>query len=268
MRRIIKAAVGCVFLALVALKVLVLTRWSVPVPSFNFLQNHLDAAKGSGVRPSGWAATEDDARDGYPETRMILDAIDAQPGMTIADIGAGAGYYTFKLAKVIGPSGRVIATEIDQSAVSYLEREKTRRGLSNVDVISIPVLASLRETALPTNAVDVILQVLVYVYHPGGGVFAIVPGGDDDTRAHLRDCHRALRDGGRLVVFWDVEDQLGPLGRTIVKAVLPAGVQISPNELEDDADRLFEVVSQRSFHLDRAPQKTAHLVVLRKRAAL
>ncbi|MEZ4409059.1 MAG: hypothetical protein R3A52_21700 [Polyangiales bacterium] len=60
-----------------------------------------------------WGRVESPWRDRLSSTRHILQAVDARPGMRIVDIGAGVGYYSFKLARAVGPTGVVYATDVD-----------------------------------------------------------------------------------------------------------------------------------------------------------
>ncbi len=80
-------------------------------------------------------------------------------GGTIVDLGAGVGYFSWRLAKAVGPEGRVIATDIQSEMLEMLELNMRRRGLSNVET----VLATHTDPRLPPNAVDLVL--LVDVYH-------------------------------------------------------------------------------------------------------
>src|SRR5690606_24861338 len=69
----------------------------------------------SGVQSSA-VSTEQD-RDNRNEATTVMDLAAISPGMTVADIGAGEGYYTVRLAERVGPQGRVLAQDIDQEAL-------------------------------------------------------------------------------------------------------------------------------------------------------
>ncbi|MCC6527905.1 MAG: hypothetical protein IT373_34990, partial [Polyangiaceae bacterium] len=71
-----------------------------------------------------WAATECAVRDGLPLTALILARLGAEPGQRLADVGAGAGYFTFKLARVVGPHGHVLATDARADACVRLLYER------------------------------------------------------------------------------------------------------------------------------------------------
>jgi ubiquinone/menaquinone biosynthesis C-methylase UbiE len=88
-----------------------------------------------------------------------MDFLRIAPGMTVADIGAGDGYFTVRLARRVGPSGRVIATDVVPEHLAGLRARVAREGLSNVDF----VLGTPEDPALPAGSVDIAL--LVRMYH-------------------------------------------------------------------------------------------------------
>ena len=80
-------------------------------------------------------------------------------GDVVADLGAGTGYFTRRLAKAVAPSGRVYAVDIQPEMIDLLKRNVEKAGLTNV----VPVLGTGDDPKLPTGALDWIL--LVDVYH-------------------------------------------------------------------------------------------------------
>jgi predicted methyltransferase len=102
---------------------------------------------------------EEADRDAENEAEQVMDFLQIAPGMTVADVGAGDGYFTVRLARRVGPEGRVIATDIVPEHLERLRDRLTREGLSNVDL----VLSGPDDPALPAGAMDVIL--LVRMYH-------------------------------------------------------------------------------------------------------
>jgi ubiquinone/menaquinone biosynthesis C-methylase UbiE len=92
-------------------------------------------------------------------TDKLLQALPVKPGMTIADIGAGSGYYTFPLAKKVGPGGKVLAVDIQKEMLAIIRRRMKAGKVSNVE----PVLGTATDPKLPEGKVDLIL--LVDVYH-------------------------------------------------------------------------------------------------------
>ena len=164
------------------------------------------------------------ARDKAKETEQVFDIMKLKPGMTVADIGAGSGYYTVKLAKLLGPDGRVLAQDITPNYLRDLKARIARLKLSNVTVSS----GEPHDPRLPANAVDA--AVLVHMYHEIEQPFALLhnlaasmkPGGivgildaDRDTSEHgtppaLLRCELASV-GYREVSFTTLKGNLGYL---------------------------------------------------------
>ena len=107
----------------------------------------------------------------------------ARPGMTIADIGAGSGYYTVRLAPRLMPTGRVIAEDIFPTTVTRLRARVKEARLTNVQV----VLGRPDNPLLPAASVDAAL--LVHMYHEVTQPYALL--------WHLRD---ALKPGGKVAI--------------------------------------------------------------------
>jgi len=111
-----------------------------------------DAAKWSQV-------FDDPKRDDWQKPAEVVTAMKILPGMTVADVGAGTGYYSRRIAERVGRSGRVLAVDIQPEMLKLLEREITRYGVSNVT----PVLATPTELHLQPGSLD--LAIMVDVYH-------------------------------------------------------------------------------------------------------
>jgi len=129
----------------------------------------------------------------YPD--FMLASLNIQPGMVVADIGAGIGFYSLRLSRLVGPYGRVLPTEIQPEMLNQLIMNAYMLGLShNI----IPVYASHFDTNLPPNSCDLIL--MVDTYHECINPSAILSG-----------LHRALKPYGRLVlVEYRLEDSWIP----------------------------------------------------------
>jgi FkbM family methyltransferase len=124
-----------------------------------------------------------------------LDALNLRRGMTVADIGAGTGYMTLRIARRVAPSGRVYAVDIQPEMIRRLEANVARAGLTDVQ----PVLGDRKNPKLPDNAVD--LALMVDVYHELA-----------EPQAMLRALRVALKPGGRLVlVEYRKEDPTIPI---------------------------------------------------------
>ena len=104
---------------------------------------------------AGWL--ERPEREREERTDLLVDALDLQPGDTAADVGAGTGYFTFRMAERV-PEGRVLAVDIQPEMLTLLEAEEQRLGLDNVE----PVLGAEDDPKLPAGEVDLVLMVDAY----------------------------------------------------------------------------------------------------------
>jgi ubiquinone/menaquinone biosynthesis C-methylase UbiE len=104
-----------------------------------------------------WSTEE--ARDRVNEAEDIMDRAGIKPGMTVADIGAGEGYYTVRLAKRVGPTGRVLAEDIMPETIDALGRRINREDWKNVSV----KLGTADDPKLPADSFDRVM--MVHMYH-------------------------------------------------------------------------------------------------------
>src|SRR5207244_1398148 len=88
----------------------------------------------------------------------LLEALKLTPGLVVADIGAGSGYHTFRMAGKVGAKGKVYAVDIQKEMLDIIRRRMKARGVSNV----VPVQGTVTDPKLPANSVDLILMVDVY----------------------------------------------------------------------------------------------------------
>jgi ubiquinone/menaquinone biosynthesis C-methylase UbiE len=134
-------------------------------------------------------------RDSTEQPEKVLDALQIPPGATVADVGAGVGYFTWRLAQRVGPKGKVIAVDVQQRMLDLMAENLKRRNISNVEM----VLGGVRDPRLPEGAVDLVL--LVDVYHEFS-----------EPEAMTTHIHRALKPNGRLVlVEYRKEDPTIPI---------------------------------------------------------
>jgi ubiquinone/menaquinone biosynthesis C-methylase UbiE len=89
----------------------------------------------------------------------LLAALPLEPGMVVADIGCGSGYFTFRLAEKVGPKGKVLAVDIQDEMLELVKKRMKAKGLTNVE----PVKGAEDDPKLPAGGADLIL--LVDVYH-------------------------------------------------------------------------------------------------------
>ena len=97
-------------------------------------------------------------RAAWQKPELIMDALRIAEKATVADIGAGAGFFTVRLARRVGPNGVVYAEDIQQEMLESIKRRVSREGLNNV----IPRLGTPTDAKLPKGALDAVLIVDVY----------------------------------------------------------------------------------------------------------
>ncbi len=135
-----------------------------------------------GVEGADWLDRPE--RDTEEDPDHAIDVLKIARGSAVADIGAGSGYMTVKLARKVGPQGRVYANDVQPAMLDLLTRRIARARLANV----VPVLGSLDDPKLPADAID--LALMVDVYHELS-----------EPQAMLRRIRDALKPGGRLVLL-------------------------------------------------------------------
>lgn len=109
-----------------------------------------------GVGGAAWL--ERPERDADENTGVAVRALRLERGQVVADIGAGSGYYTVRMAREVGPTGRVYATDVQPGMLRLLARRIDEAHLGNV----VPVLGAVDDPKLPEASLDLALMVDVY----------------------------------------------------------------------------------------------------------
>jgi len=133
-----------------------------------------------GFRGADWL--ERPERESEENVEGALDAIGLRPGMTVAEVGAGTGYVALRMAKRVGPSGKVYANDLQPEMLGLLRNNAAKGGITNVET----VLGSETDPNLPPGQIDLII--LVDVYHEFS-----------QPQKMLQGIRRALKPNGRLV---------------------------------------------------------------------
>jgi SAM-dependent methyltransferase len=128
-----------------------------------------------------WSTEE--ARDRVNEAEDVMDRAGIRPGMTVADIGAGEGYYTVRLAERVGPRGRVLAQDIMAEVIDALGQRITREDRKNISV----KLGAADDPRLPANSFDRVF--MVHMYHE-----------ISEPYAFLWHLHGALKPDGEVII--------------------------------------------------------------------
>lgn len=131
----------------------------------------------------GDAFSTEDARDRMGEFERVVELAGVKPGMWVADVGAGEGYYSIRLSPVVGRRGRVLAEDILPEVRDKLAQRVQRQNLENIAVS----LGTPDDPNLPAHSLDRVF--LVHVYHEVQSPYAFL--------WHVRD---SLKPGGQIVV--------------------------------------------------------------------
>ena len=129
-------------------------------------------------------------RDARQSTKLVMEALAPTEGMRIVDVGAGMGYFTLKLARIVGAAGRIYATDVDPCAIRYIKRGMLEMGVTNVEVSHV----SEDFVSLPYRQIDAFMFINTPAYRA-----------DLVDRAYdlhmYRKIHDALRPGGKLILW-------------------------------------------------------------------
>lgn len=130
------------------------------------------------------ARLEDPQRDAWQKPDEVLKILDLQEGQVIADIGAGSGYFTVRLARALAPlKGRVMALDVNEGMVNHLRQRLTQEQLQNVTVVQVPA----HDPLLIDQSVDVAF--ICDTYHHL-----------EDREVYMRKIRKALKPTGRVVI--------------------------------------------------------------------
>ena len=124
-------------------------------------------------------------RDAAGEPRQLVRLLGIKPGMTVADIGAGSGYYVVRLAPIVGPNGRIIAQDVVPEYLRGLRKRVRDLGLQNVTIS----LGEPHDPRLPAHSLDA--AILVHMYHeivqPYGLLYNLAPALKPGARVGIVD---------------------------------------------------------------------------------
>jgi predicted methyltransferase len=145
--------------------------------------------------PENLGLLESPDRDTWQKPDQIMDALGIADGSTVADIGAGSGWFTIILARRVGPNGTVYAEDVQRQMLEAIRRRVSREGLLNVQ----GRLGTSTDPRLPERAIDAILVVDMYSEVDV-----------DDRVTFLRNLARALKPNGRIGIVNYKPGQGGP----------------------------------------------------------
>jgi precorrin-6B methylase 2 len=185
--------------------------------------------------PGGIAWLDRPERGDEERPAAVIDALGLRGGEVVADLGAGSGYFTFRIAPKVGKTGRVLAVEIQDEMLETIRRRATALKVTNVEEVK----GSETDPKLPVNGVDIVL--MVDVYHELAYPYEVM----------TKVC-KALKPGGRVVfVEYRKEDPRVP-----IKEVHKMSVEQVEKEM-----RVVGLVHMRT--LETLPSQ--HIVIFERR---
>ena len=180
-------------------------------------------------RESAW-----EQRDMWQRASDIISKLKLSSASHVADIGSHEGYFTIKLASVVG-SGKVYAVDISKSKIEKLQEHLAKRNIKNVDVI----LGKDDDPGLPGNKLDAVL--IVDTYHEM-----------DQHATVLQHILRALKPGGRLLLCEPISDDRKSLSRDEQERKHELGMNFALNDLKRAG---FKITLQQEGFVDRVKEK-------------
>jgi ubiquinone/menaquinone biosynthesis C-methylase UbiE len=193
-----------------------------------------------GAAGADWLERHERAGEEQPD--KALDLIGIQPGMTIADVGAGTGYMTLRIAKRVGPKGKVYANDIQPEMLERLGENARRANLDNIET----VLGSESDAKLPEGRMDLII--LVDVYHEFSR-----------PQEMLRSMRRALKADGKLVLLeYKKEDPSIPIRPDHKMLTADAKIEVEAEGFE--LDKVIDVLRRQHIIMFRKVERVAALL--------
>ena len=164
-----------------------------------------------------WVCIAQSSRDAQVQPEKLMDAIGVKPGMVVGEAGAGEGYFTFKLSRRVGETGKVYANDIVQRVLNVIEGRCKREGITNITTI----LGKVEDPLFPENELDM--------------VFMIAAFHDFEKKVEwLNNVNPCLKPGGTLVIVEMDPDKWGR-GRSHLMT----------------KEEILETVKKSGFKLDR-----------------
>ncbi len=166
-------------------------------------------------------------REQEEEPGKAIAALEIHQGSVVADIGAGVGYFTWRLADVVGPAGKIYANDIQPEMIRMLKKNIQDRGLTNVE----PVLGKFDDPRLPKGAID--LALLVDVYHEFS-----------EPQKMLDRIRESLKPDGRLVLLeYRKEDPKVPIRPEHKMSVAEVKAEVEPEGYK--LDKVLEILPRQ-----------------------
>ncbi len=177
-----------------------------------------------------------DVRDTWHQPEKVMDTVGVKPGMTIGEVGAGHGYFTFHLSRRVGDSGKIYANDIASRALAALRRKAENEGITNIETI----IGEVENPLLPEGILDMVF--IVNAFHdlakPVELLNNLVPSLKPDAPVVIID-----RDPSK---FRD------PAGHFLTKEEILEMISMSDFEL----DRIETFLPQHNIYIIRVAKQT------------
>lgn len=194
---------------------------------------HRKIAQTMGFGGAGWLVRPERVTEEHPD--QALDAIGIEAGSTVADIGAGVGYFSWRLARRVGPGGIVYAEDIQPPMLDALTKNMAARHLTNFRA----VLGTMENPKLSPDSLDLVL--LVDVYHEFS-----------EPEKMLDHIRAAMKPNGRIVfIEYRAEDPKVPIKPEHEMTVAQVRAEVQPEGYR--FDKTIEVLPEQHIIIFRKP---------------
>src|SRR5436309_10042126 len=183
-------------------------------------------------------------RDAWQRPDEVIDALGIKPGSAVADVGCGAGYFTFHLAERVGPKGKVYAEDIKEDRLAEIRKRAQKEGVTNIEAVS----GAEDDPRLPLASVDVVM--IVDAYHEMHHYDAM-----------LEAVYRALKRGGLLALIDGAAEPGRPRDEYYERHRMPA-----QTEREDAERNGFRFVRERPGFTRADDKKEYYFMIFEKPA--
>jgi ubiquinone/menaquinone biosynthesis C-methylase UbiE len=177
-------------------------------------------------------------RDEWQQPDAVIALLDIGPGDRVADLGAGGGYFTFRLAEAVGDTGRVYAVDVDDDMLGLLAREVRERGAANVTVVR----AEPDDPMLPDGEIDLVFVCDTY-HHIA------------DRPAYFRRVLADLAPNGRVAIV-EYDERAGGFASAFGHFTPLETIEREMREAGYERIRNHEILTRQSFQIFRADDGT------------
>ena len=184
------------------------------------------------------SAYEDSDRDAWQRPDAVIALLGVDPGDRVADLGAGSGYFSFRLAGAVGPAGRVYAVDVDEDMLELLKDQARQRGVANLTVVK----AEPGDPKLPDGEVDLVFVCDTYHHLP-------------DRVAYLERLLADLAPSGRVAIV-EYDRRAGGFVGTFGHYTDPETIEREMREAGFERIAEYDLLDRQSFQIFRADDGT------------